>query len=663
MCLGVQGQLRPIVAVVALVMVLGAGVAPLRLPDGRAARIRRSAAKSVVLTATVLAAVFLLTVRARTGIGDTTELVHQIGATVSMPLVVLLAAQLASADSLREQRVVLVASLLCGLLALGTAKEGGAQSLLSGLGFFLALGWAAALLSMWLVQRAKAQEAAGFTHVGRLLGDGRHLGALIIGSTLIAYASLVLLPHPSGWHPPGLDGKASGPGSPLHKSEFGDYEAAPRSPESYFRGGMDLNSRGDLPSTRLVSVPADSPDLWAGSVLYAYDGTFWGPQQSPVKTLFRVPTDSAGDYDLRAGAVPGATPARAARSDTVRTLVRDAFLPVIAPGQALAMRFDGRVLRPLGSTALPIASSTHTPSYVVRSNPDIIDPVTGEDTALPKTLPSRVRDLARHITRNASTTEAKVAAIERYLHVHEVYRLDSPTAGLRKDAVDDFLFVSHEGFCEHFASAEAVMLRSLGIPARLVVGFTNGEDRGTRRVFRGTDAHAWVQVNVGGQRWVFADPTAGATIAPNHQSWRQRVVGAVSAHWRLGLGAGAVLLVVALFTRWWVRAVRVRRVHRQELASSADDQALAAFARLETSLDRIGLGRSREDSIQELMRSLSADWPGGLPDPARKRAALVVVERVLYDATPVPDADVYAAVTTLDALAELTRTVELAPTS
>jgi hypothetical protein len=63
------------------------------------------------------------------------------------------------------------------------------------------------------------------------------------------------------------------------------------------------------------------------------------------------------------------------------------------------------------------------------------------------------------------------------------------------------------------------------------------------------------------------------------------------------------------------------------------------------------------------MRSLSVDWPGGLPDPARMQAALVVVERVLYDATPVPEADVHAAVTTLDALAELTRTVDLAATS
>ena len=56
LCLGAQGQLRPIVAVFAVVMVCGAGVAAHRLPDGRAARLRRSAAKAIVLGATVLAA-------------------------------------------------------------------------------------------------------------------------------------------------------------------------------------------------------------------------------------------------------------------------------------------------------------------------------------------------------------------------------------------------------------------------------------------------------------------------------------------------------------------------------------------------------------------------------------------------------------------------------
>ncbi len=172
LCLGAQGQLRPVVAALATVLVCAAGAAAHRLPDGRGAELRRSAAKAIVLGATVLAAVFLLAVQVGNGIGDTTELVHQIGATVALPLVVVLVAQLASADSLREQRVVLVASLLCGLLALGTAEGDGAQDLASGLGFFL--GWAGRLpwLSMWLMQRVTAQQSADFTHAGRCWATG-----------------------------------------------------------------------------------------------------------------------------------------------------------------------------------------------------------------------------------------------------------------------------------------------------------------------------------------------------------------------------------------------------------------------------------------------------------------------------------------------------------
>jgi protein-glutamine gamma-glutamyltransferase len=663
LCLGAQGQLRPIVAVFAVVMVCGAGAAAHRLPDGRGARLRRSAAKAIVLSATVLAAVFLLAVQARSGIGDTTELLHQIGATVALPLVVVLVAQLVSADTLREQRVVLVASLLCGLLALGTAQGSGAQDLLSGLGFFLGLGWAAALLSMWLMQRTKYQVAADFTHVGRVLGDGRHLGAVIIGSTLIGLASLVLLPHPSGWHPPGLGGNASGPGSPLQNSGDGSNEAAPRSAQNYMRGAINLNSRGPLSRTRLVSVPADSPELWAATVLYTYDGSFWGPSQALRHQAFRVPIDSAGDFDLRQGATPGAVPAHAARSDTVRPLVASQVLPVIAPGQALSVHFDGTLIHDIGATVIPMPSRSFIASYVVHSNPDIVDPVTAEDTDLPASVPARVGQLAHRITSHSPTPESKVNAIESYLRKHERYRLDSPVPAAGRDAVDDFLFSSHEGFCEHFASAEAVLLRSVGVPARLVTGFTSGDDHGLRRVFRGTDAHAWVQVNIGGESWVFSDPTAGATIAPIHRSWLRRMASAVGAHRRLALGSAAALIVLALFATWCVRAARVRRARERAIASSALDRALTAFARLETALDGVRLGRSHENSIHELLASLVVNWPGGLPDPARTQAALVVVERVLYDARPVPDADVHAAAATLDELAALARTVDMATTS
>jgi transglutaminase-like putative cysteine protease len=659
--LGAQGQLQPIVALGAVVLLLIAGAAPLLLPAGRAAVLRRRAAKAVVLSGCLIGALWLLAMRASTGIGETSGLVHQVGTTVSVSLAVVLAAQLACADSRREVRVVLVASLMCGLVALGTAESGGAQDLLSWLGFLLGVGWAAALLSMWLLQRAAQRDLVSYVHLGRVLGDGRHLGALVVGSTLIGLAALLLLPHPTGWHPPGLDSVRSGPSSPLQSSDNGNGQATARSSDSYLSGQLDLNSRGKLARTRLVSVPADSPPLWAGTVLSVYYGTSWTASGQGLASVV-VPTDTAGDYDLRPGATPGAAPARAARSDTVRILART-YLPLLAPGQALAVHLDGRVLRSMGTTVTPLGTRGPARSYVVGSNQEITDPVSAEDTQLPDTVPSRVGDLARRITRSSATTEAKVAAIENYLRTHEVYRLDSPVPARNKDAVDDFLFVSHEGFCEHFASAEAVLLRAVDVPARLVTGFAYGESDGARRVFRGADAHAWVQVNVGGDRWIFSDPTAGTRIAADRQSWTHRAMAALRAHWPLLLGSVVALLGILVLVASYVRRARLRRTVRRALATPPGDQVLAAFARLENALRRLRFDRSPDSSIHELMASLLTHWPGGLPDPNRTRAAFVVVERVLYDVVPVPEAAVRATISTLDELADLANTVEPASLS
>ena len=101
-----------------------------------------------------------------------------------------------------------------------------------------------------------------------------------------------------------------------------------------------------------------------------------------------------------------------------------------------------------------------------------------------------------------------VNAVEDYLRSNEKYNLNSPVPAAGEDAVDDFLFVSHQGFCEQFATAAVIMLRTQGIPARFVTGYVDGDttvDPG-ERVFRDSDAHAWVQVFYPGVGWVNSDP-------------------------------------------------------------------------------------------------------------------------------------------------------------
>jgi len=93
-----------------------------------------------------------------------------------------------------------------------------------------------------------------------------------------------------------------------------------------------------------------------------------------------------------------------------------------------------------------------------------------------------------------------------------VYSLTPPP--LARDSVDDFLFATREGYCEHFASAFAVMMRNAGIPARVITGYQGGVFNriGDYWLVRNSDAHAWTEVWLDGRGWVRVDPTAA--VAP-----------------------------------------------------------------------------------------------------------------------------------------------------
>ncbi|HPA01590.1 MAG TPA: DUF3488 and transglutaminase-like domain-containing protein [Chiayiivirga sp.] len=92
------------------------------------------------------------------------------------------------------------------------------------------------------------------------------------------------------------------------------------------------------------------------------------------------------------------------------------------------------------------------------------------------------------------------------------YSLTPPP--LARDSVDDFLFATREGYCEHFASAFAVMMRAAGVPARVVTGYQGGFHNriGDYWLVRNSDAHAWTEVWLEGRGWVRVDPTAA--VAP-----------------------------------------------------------------------------------------------------------------------------------------------------
>jgi transglutaminase-like putative cysteine protease len=128
---------------------------------------------------------------------------------------------------------------------------------------------------------------------------------------------------------------------------------------------------------------------------------------------------------------------------------------------------------------------------------------------LPATLPARVRQLAEEVTAGAETPYRQAEKIQDYLRLNYEYKLDAPLPLAGRDVVDYFLFDSTGGFCSHYASAMVVMLRVVGVPARVAAGYAMGGFDQTKRMYRvpASASHAWVEVFFPGSGWVEFEPT------------------------------------------------------------------------------------------------------------------------------------------------------------
>ena len=128
---------------------------------------------------------------------------------------------------------------------------------------------------------------------------------------------------------------------------------------------------------------------------------------------------------------------------------------------------------------------------------------------LPDSLPDRVRLLAEEITVGATNPYDKAVALERFLRTNILYDLEAPKPPSGRDYVDYLLFDSRRDYCNGYATAMAVMARSVGIPARVASGYGQGEYDTERRVFRvrENNAHTWVEVYFPDYGWIEFEPT------------------------------------------------------------------------------------------------------------------------------------------------------------
>ena len=135
-------------------------------------------------------------------------------------------------------------------------------------------------------------------------------------------------------------------------------------------------------------------------------------------------------------------------------------------------------------------------------------------TLLPAVGNPRARELAVKVARESRNHEEFVNKM--FIRFHNepyVYTLNPPR--LTGDSVDEFLFDTRRGFCEHYAGSFAYLMRAAGIPARIVTGYQGGEfnQLGNYLIVRQADAHAWTEVWLAGRGWVRIDPTAAVAAS------------------------------------------------------------------------------------------------------------------------------------------------------
>ena len=132
----------------------------------------------------------------------------------------------------------------------------------------------------------------------------------------------------------------------------------------------------------------------------------------------------------------------------------------------------------------------------------------------------QVADLAYRVSQQATTPFERTLAIQQHLLENYRYSLEADTTTL-SHPLEEFLFTRKTGYCEHYATAMVVMLRAVGIPARLVTGFlaTEWNEYGSYFTVRQRDAHAWVEVYFPHSGWITMDPTPTVSAAVITTRW------------------------------------------------------------------------------------------------------------------------------------------------
>jgi transglutaminase-like putative cysteine protease len=237
---------------------------------------------------------------------------------------------------------------------------------------------------------------------------------------------------------------------------------------------------------------------WRGPVLWEYDGRTWHaarPTYSEPKfdttylpVEYTVTVEPHGKAWLFALDLPGRLPPDAVATSDLQLVSR----------------------RPVTTRRRYDMVSFLDYAYGRDESPEVLDRALHLPSGSnPRTL-AYAQDLR---SRHRTDRELMQAVLTRFNREGFVYTLQPPLLG--EHSVDEFLFDARSGFCEHYASAFAIVMRAAGIPARIVTGYLGGEVNpiGAYLIVRQADAHAWTEVWLKGEGWVRVDPTAAVSPA------------------------------------------------------------------------------------------------------------------------------------------------------
>jgi len=253
-----------------------------------------------------------------------------------------------------------------------------------------------------------------------------------------------------------------------------------------------------------LTVRSEQRAYWRTGAYGNYTGGGWRQRGTASPYERGVPVDGANgsrvDYEVTlnrsATALPTVwRPVSVDGVDGVEVTDRRALRPAgaVPPGTA----FAGTSVRPPRDPERLRATGRDYPAAVQRRYAD------------PGDASGRLTELTEEVTADADGPYETARQVEAWLEANKEYSLNASRTG--EDVADTFVFEMDRGYCEYYATAMTVMLRSQGIPARYVVGYSTGEQVGpdTYRV-RALNAHAWVEVYFEGVGWVQFDPTPGA---------------------------------------------------------------------------------------------------------------------------------------------------------